>query len=232
MEKLIRYELQKVSIKYHFIGVLIANIFILILAIATSLIIKVTSKGLVMLTSVSEFNLTSIDLAVMLVHAVLIIWEAVLLAQMVVEEYRTKTIILLDTFPYNLSKIIVAKFLAVYMIMLLFYGISYIFQNLFIKVISVINDNVLYSFNFGINQILIIISCVGLGFIPVYFGMVKRSTITTIVTALIVVGITSSSQGNVPGILSIPVVAIVFGAIGILTAVIAINRMCKNDLLL
>ncbi|MCI9079714.1 MAG: ABC transporter permease [Lachnospiraceae bacterium] len=232
MKKLIRYELQKVSIKYHFIGVLIANIFILMLTIVTSLIIKVTSKSFGMLIPAPEFSLTSIDLAVMLVRAVLIIWEAVLLAQLVVDEYRTKTITLLYTFPYNPGKIIVAKFFAIYMIMLLFYGISYIFQNLFIKAISIINDNVSYSFNFGINQILIIISCIGLGFMPVYFGMIKMSTIATIVTALIVVGITSSSQGNVPGILSIPVVAIVLGVIGILTAVITINKVCKNDLLL
>ena len=64
----------------------------------------------------------------MLVRAMLIVWEAVLISVFIVEEYRNKTINLLFTYPVQRGKLIAVKIILICGVMLLFHGLSSVFQ--------------------------------------------------------------------------------------------------------
>ena len=69
-----------------------------------------------------------------------------------------------------------------------------------------------------------------MGLLPLYVGMIKKSTIATVVSSIIIVAIASNSQGSSAGLLSIPVAAIIFGIIGIIFSAITMRKMILSDL--
>ena len=88
MLNLIKLELKRVSLKSHFIGLLAANIVIALLSAFTSSLLN--AGGGVAVTGLPPAQLDTLTLAIMLVRATLIIWEAVLISVFIVEEYRNK----------------------------------------------------------------------------------------------------------------------------------------------
>lgn len=74
------------------------------------------------------------------------------------------------------------------------------------------------------------ISAIMLGLFPLYVGMIKKSTIATVVSSIIIVVIASNSQGSHAGLLSMPVAAIILGAIGIAFSAMALHRIVASDL--
>ena len=68
-----------------------------------------------------------------------------------------------------------------------------------------------------ITQAVTALSSVLLGLLPLYIGMIKKSTIATIVSSFAIAAIVSNSQGSGAGLMSIPIAAIVFGVIAGLT---------------
>lgn len=102
MLNLIKLELKRVSLKSHFIGLLAANIVIALLSAFTSSLLN--AGGGVAVTGLPPAQLDTLTLAIMLVRAALIVWEAVLISVFVVEEYRNKTINLLFTYPVQCCK--------------------------------------------------------------------------------------------------------------------------------
>jgi hypothetical protein len=60
--------------------------------------------------------------------------------------------------------------------------------------------------------------------------MIKKSTIATVVSSIIIVAIASNSQGSSAGLLSIPVAAVIFGIIGIIFSAVAMRKMILSDL--
>ncbi|ACA55675.1 hypothetical protein CLK_0682 [Clostridium botulinum A3 str. Loch Maree] len=79
-------------------------------------------------------------------------------------------------------------------------------------------------------QLVIIVSAILLGLVPLYIGMIRKSTIATIISSLIIVCITSNSQGSTAGLISIPAAAIMFGVIGLIFTVLAIKKIMTSDL--
>ncbi|AUN02829.1 ATP-binding cassette domain-containing protein [Clostridium botulinum] len=75
-----------------------------------------------------------------------------------------------------------------------------------------------------------IVSPILLGLVPLYIGMIRKSTIATIVSSLIIVCIASNSQGSTAGLISVPEVAIMFGVIGLIFTVLAIKKIMTSDL--
>ena len=69
-----------------------------------------------------------------------------------------------------------------------------------------------------------------MGLLPLYVGMIKKSTIATVVSSIIIVAIASNSQGSSAGLLSIPIAAIIFGIIGITFSAITMRKMILSDL--
>ena len=134
MLNLIKLELKRVSLKSHFIGLLAANIVIALLSAFTSSLLN--AGGGVAVTGLPPAQLDTLTLAIMLVRAALIVWEAVLISVFVVEEYRNKTINLLFTYPVQRGKLIAVKIILICGVMLLFHVLSGVFQFTCLSVVS------------------------------------------------------------------------------------------------
>lgn len=229
MWNLIRMEIKKVPLKPHIAGLLIANFIIFLLSVFTSSLL--TANGNIStLPGFAPVQLDTVTLTAMLVRATLIVWEAVLISVFVIEEYRNKTIGLLFTYPVSRTKLITAKLILICGIMLLFHVLSNIFQYATIFLASKCFDFVTFSFGNILAQAVTTISAILLGLLPLYVGMIKKSTISTVVSSIVIVAIASNSQGSSAGLLSIPVAAIIFGIIGIIFSAAAMRKMILSDL--
>ena len=122
MQNLVKLELKRVSLKSHFISLLAANVVITLLSAFTSSLLS--ADGGVAVTGLPPAQLDTLTLATMLVRAMLIVWEAVLISAFIVEEYRSKTINLLFTYPVQRGKLIAVKIILICGIMFLFHGLS------------------------------------------------------------------------------------------------------------
>ena len=228
MLNLIKLELKRVSLKSHFIGLLAANIVIALLSAFTSSLLN--AGGGVAVTGLPPAQLDTLTLAIMLVRATLIIWEAVLISVFIVEEYRNKTINLLFTYPVQRGKLIAVKIILICGVMLLFHALSGVFQFTCLSVASKYFPFVTVSPANLMTQAVTALSSVLLGLLPLYIGMIKKSTIATIVSSFAIAAIVSNSQGSGAGLMSIPIAAIVFGVIGAGFSAITVRKMVSSDL--
>ena len=229
MWNLIRIEIKKVPLKPHSVGLLAANLIIFMLSVFMSSLLT-ASGDISTLPGLPPFQLDTVTIAAMLVRATLIVWEAVLISVFVIEEYRNKTIGLLFTYPVSRTKLIMAKLFLICGISFLFHVLSNIFQYASIFLAARCFDFVTFSVGNILVQIVTTISAVLLGLLPLYVGMIKKSTIATVVSSIVIVAIASNSQGSSAGLLSIPVAAIIFGIIGIIFSAIAMKKMILSDL--
>ena len=228
MRNLIKLELKRVSLKSHFIGLLAAIIVIALLSAFTSSLLN--AGGGVAVTGLPPAQLDTLTLAIMLVRAALIVWEAVLISVFVVEEYRNETINLLFTYPVQRGKLIAVKIILICGVMLLFHALSGVFQFTCLSVVSKYFPFVTVSPANLMTQAVTALSSVLLGLLPLYIGMIKKSTIATIVSSFAIAAIVSNSQGSGAGLMSIPIAAIVFGVIGVGFSAITVRKMVSSDL--
>lgn len=228
MLNLIKLELKRVSFKSYFIGLLAANIVIALLSAFTSSLLN--AGGGVAVTGLPPAQLDTLTLAIMLVRATLIVWEAVLISVFIVEEYRNKTINLLFTYPVQRGKLIAVKIILICGVMLLFHGLSGVFQFACLSLASRYFLFVTVSPANLMTQSITALSAVLLGLLPLYIGMIKKSTIATIVSSFAIAAIVSNSQGSGAGLMSIPIAAIVFGVIGAGFSAITVRKMVSSDL--
>ena len=228
MQNLVKLELKRVSLKSHFIGLLAANVVIALLSVFTSSLLN--ADGGIAVTGLPPAQLDTLTLATMLVRATLIVWEAVLISVFIVEEYRNKTINLLFTYPVQRGKLIAVKIILICGVMLLFHGLSSVFQFACLSLASKYFLFVTISPTNLITQAVTALSAVLLGLLSLYIGMIKKSTIATIVSSFAISAVVSNSQGSSAGLMSIPIAAIVFGMIGAGFSAITVHKMVSYDL--
>ena len=228
MRNLVKLELKRVSLKSHFIGLLAANVVIALLSGFTSSLLN--AGGGVAVTGLPPAQLDTLTLATMLVRAALIVWEAVLISVFIVEEYRNKTINLLFTYPVQRGKLIAVKIILICVVMLLFHALSGVFQFTCLSVASKYFSFVTVSPANLLTQAVTALSAVLLGLLPLYVGMIKKSTIATIVSSFAIAAVVSNSQGSGAGLIAIPIAAIVSGVIGAGFSAITVHKMVSSDL--
>lgn len=229
MKRLIRLELQRISLRAHLISLLIANIIVLLLCVFVSVFLMLLGNFMIE-AGLPKITLTTVSLAVMLVRAVLLVWQGVLIAKIIIEEYRNKTMGLLYTYPVGRKMLVFAKLILISGLLLFFYAISSIFQHLAIFLISRKLDFVSYSPENIAIQLVTIVSTIFLGFVPLAVGMVNKSSIATVLASVIIAAFFSNSQGGTAGLLSIPVIAILLGMIGLVVLGITIRKIFISDL--
>jgi ABC-type transport system involved in multi-copper enzyme maturation permease subunit len=229
MKNLIRLELRRFSLKPHLIGLLVANLIILLLSVFSSTLLM-TGQEVSISAGLPAMQLNTVTLAVMLIRATMIVWEAIIISSLIIEEYRSKTMSLLFTYPVNRAKLIMAKVIIVCGLSLVFQIASNVFQHFGVFLLSRQLEFVTFSFESIPIQILTIIATILIGLLPLCVGMVKKSTIATIVSSIIIVVVASNSQGNSAGLMSLPVTAIAFGLTGLIFSVVTIRKMITSDL--
>lgn len=194
MLKLIRLELRKS--KFTFLkGVLIANLAIL------GFMILIAFTGM----DEGDFG-TYGDLfqgVSVFVKAIYIIFASVLISKLVIDEYKNNTITVLFMYPVPRKMLMAAKLIIVFLFTFLtiwlsnivisgiLAGVGYFLPDLIQGTLTM--DLVMtYSMQAGMDALY----AAGIGLIPLYFGMRRKSVPATIVSAVLIVMLISSGFGN------------------------------------
>ncbi|MCY7911674.1 ABC transporter permease [Bacillus haynesii] len=232
MLNLIKLEFKKTKLGWYYKGAVIANLCIL---------------GLLCLIGSEEKNLTQgqmsmADAASMLqfigifVRSVFIVFAGVLIAKLVIGEYKNRTITVMFTYPVSRKKLIAAK-------LLLIGGLTFLTMIVSELIVAFIFSqlNNVYPFSpekltmqaigneIG-SMLIYAASSTGLSFIPLYFGMRKQSVPATIVSSCILITLISQQS---PGfsLASIIYIPISLAVIGIVIAFWSIRKIDREDVL-
>ena len=215
MLKLIKLEMKKVKMSGYIRSAIIANI--VILAIMILMIFASKSEGAIEFTS-ATFTFSMVE---SLVKATFVVFASVLLARFIIEEYKSNTITVLFMYPINRKKLMAAKLI----IIVSFTFIAMILSNVFIDFVLCIVNN---FFNFIPDKITAAIvmknlmticvnalAAAGMGLIPLYFGMRKKSVPATIISSIIIVSVVCSNNNghSLNSIIAVPIVLSIIGAI-------------------
>lgn len=227
--KLISLEIKKHKMFGYVKAAFIANIIMIVAACLLPIVERLEG----------EAYFTNYEMMFMMINTMVrgtfIVFSGVLIAKLIIDEYKNNTMHLLFVYPVKRHKFILAKliivssftFLAIvlsnFIVSAAFYGINslahLITESLTTKIISEQAVTVLFS----------ALSSAGLGLIPLYFGMIKKSVPATIVTSILLVSIIGSNfEGfSLFNVIAIPVT---LAAIGLIIAYMSIRNIESVDI--
>ncbi|KOS24803.1 hypothetical protein ADK17_24215 [Bacillus anthracis] len=229
MLHLIKLELKKFKLGWYVKRAIIANIVILALMIFVSIIAQVEGDAEIRNPE------TILLMASTIVRATFIVFGSVLIARLIIGEYKNKTILLMFSYPINRKKMMASKlaiaaivtFITVIVSNILVVGIFFGIDSYFsILPNSFTVDQFVEE---GIKLVPLAIATAGMSLIPLYFGMRKRSVPTTIVSSLIVVSIAMNSNPEFPAATFLPL-QLALAAIGVVIAYYGIKNIEKEDI--
>jgi ABC-type transport system involved in multi-copper enzyme maturation permease subunit len=211
MFKLMKLELKKFRIGAR--GVVIANLVILVSVVLT-IFASENNYDFPLRDFNNVFSFTNI-----IVRAVFIIFAAVMIAKLIISEYKNRTINVMFMYPIKRRKIMLAKLF----IVVIFTFVSMVLSNLFLD-FSLYILNLFLNFikepltisilmNNSINVILNSLVYSFLGLIPLYFGMRKKSGTATIISGVILVSVLNSGTSNLSlsSFIIVPIIGAIFG---------------------
>lgn len=223
MMNLIRLEMRKTSLKWYFQGAIIAILLILALIFP--------------IQYVEQLGLDEMFIIIgSIIRATFIVFGAVLLSKLIIEEYRNKTIYLMYTYPIKRKKLIAVKlllvggltFITIVLSSIFITIVFFIFSNMFEMSSDIITTQQLITEI--LNMIVFAIAAGGASLIPLYFGLRKQSVAATIISSLLVVIITNQHS---PGYSSADniYISIAFAIVGIFIALWTIRDVDKVDVI-
>ncbi|MCX8128838.1 MAG: ABC transporter permease [Clostridia bacterium] len=227
MLKLIKLEIRKYKIKGYIRGALIANLVI----IGFLFLMNYTGKAEGDIIRSYDEAFAIIDT---FVKGTFMIFSSVLIANIIIDEYRSKTINVMFMYPINRKKLFAAKLV----IVLVFSFTSIILSDIIVS-FSYYFLNSIFSFvteeltstvivNSSIKFFMNALAFSGAGLIPLFFGMRKKSFPATIVSSILITSILSSSSNDfsLGSIIAIPMT---LAAVGILVAYLTIRNIEHAD---
>ncbi|KXI49985.1 MULTISPECIES: ABC transporter permease [Bacillus cereus group] len=229
MLRLMKLEMKKFKLGWYVRGAIIANIAILTLLIFTSIVSQIEGDP-----EIRDPQMVLL-MASTLVRATFIIFGSVLIARLIIGEYKNKTILLMFSYPINRKKMMVSKliitatltFITVILSNILVVGVFFWIDSYFsILPHSFTVDQLMQE---GINLVPLAVATAGISLIPLYFGMRKRSVPTTIVSSLIVVSIAINNTPMFSTATFLPL-QLALAAIGVAIAYYGIKNIEKEDI--
>ncbi|MDR2995557.1 MAG: ABC transporter permease [Bacillus cereus] len=228
MLRLMKLEMKKNKFGWYVRGAIIANIAILALLIFVGYVAQIEGDP--------EMRDPQIilSMASVSVRGTFIIFGAVLIAKLIIDEYKSKTILLMFSYPINRKKMMISKLIitailtciTVILSNILVIGIFFGIDSYF----SILSNpfTVDQLMQEGIKLVPLAIAAAGMSLIPLYFGMRKHSVPTTIVSSLIVVAIAmNSTTFSVATFLPLQ---LALAAIGVVIACYGIKNIEKEDI--
>lgn len=227
MFKLIRLELRKINLKQYVFGALAAS-FIL--------------AGLLffaMYTDRNTIGATSEDFFFVVdsTRMVFIVFAGILISRLFIEEYNDKNISLMFTYPISRKKIFISKLLIIICATFFLIHVS----RIFVAAVLYMLNSQLDFIDGGItihlimeyfkNTVIYDLSFSGISLVPLFFGMLKKSVRTTIITSIIIAiffGISNENLSDL-SIGSFIVRSLVFIIIGAAASYLAIRNMERKD---
>ncbi|MBM7605052.1 ABC-type transport system involved in multi-copper enzyme maturation permease subunit [Metabacillus crassostreae] len=229
MLKLITLEIKKFKLGGYVKAAFIANVILLTFLFFAYFVDK--SEGLQAFKDYNELIIMSGTF----IRLIFIIFSAVILSRLIIEEYKSNTISLLFTYPISRKKIILSKLIIVFS----FTFISIVLSNIFIVgiiyFVGLFMDIVLEEFSLAIitsNLIPLFLSAIssaGLGLLPLYFGMKKKSIPATIISAIIITSLVNSTITDGFSLYNYIVIPLALGGLGILMAYLSIRNIDTVD---
>jgi ABC-type transport system involved in multi-copper enzyme maturation permease subunit len=226
--KLINLEIKKFKLFHYLKGVAFANLgFIGLLSLIYFL---EKNDGNVPFKSY-DMSFTIIGT---MVRATFIIFASVLIVKLIIDEYKTKSIEVMFTYPISRKKIMIAKL----SIVMLFTFSTVLLSSLFIGGLFYFADSVVQFVpeeltREALNDQLISmflgsLATAGLSLIPLFFGLRKKSVPATIVSSILLVALTNSASNDFT-LFSIIAIPLSLAAVGILIAFLSIRNIEKVD---
>ena len=226
MKKLLYIEFKKFSFKNHIRNVLVANICMITLILIATFFNNISGE----LYGIPAIR--TITIVDTFIKSVFIVWQSILIANLIVEEFRSKTILILFTYPINRKKLIISKLLIICIITLLSIVISHIIINFTLYQLNFIAPFIEYSITITDIAVIVItsITAIMLGMLPLYIGMINRSTVMTVASSILIVSLAVSSGGENGGLITMIPVSITMGLVGLAFAYAAIKKILVGDL--
>ncbi|MFZ7946180.1 ABC transporter permease [Neobacillus sp. 19] len=229
MRKLISLEIKKFKLFSYLKGVVITNF--VIMGFLCLIYFGEKSDGNIAFVS---YETAFTDFG-SLIRAAFTIFASVLIARLFIEEYKSNSISLMFMYPINRKKIMVAKLL----IVACFTFLTIFLSNIFIGTAFYLADAYLHFVPRALTTQLLIdgfismtlgaIASAGMALIPLYFGMWKKSVPATIISAIIMVSLTSSTNNGVT-VFSLIAIPISLAVVGCLIAYFSIRNIEKVDI--
>lgn len=228
MLDLMRLEMRKFRIGPYIRASLIANVMILALICLISFFGEVQEK-----MPLTDYGM-AFSIIDTLTRATYIVFAAVLLSRIVIDEFRTKSIALLFMYPINRKKLLAAKLLIVVLFTLcadmagnLFVGIGFYVLNLFTPIVPE-PLTVSMAAHSLLTMVMSALATSFLSLIPLFFGMRKHSASATILSSLIVVMLVCQSIDGF-SLYSIIAVPIGLALLGVIVAYMSIRHIEHVD---
>ncbi|SFC64844.1 ABC-2 family transporter protein [Bacillus sp. 491mf] len=228
MLHLMKLEMKKFKFGWYVKGALLANVIITTLFISMNYIQEV-EKDFIMTNAEDAFLLIGT-----MVRATFIVFAAVLLSQLVIEEYKNKTIMLMFSYPVKRKQLFASKLAIIAILTFITIWLSNIIVTGAVFVLHGYFSFISYSITFtdwmqqAITMIPFAVAAAGTSLIPLYFGMRKYSVPITIVSSLLVVSFACSNNPGFSVVVIIPV-QFVLAAVGLMIAYLAIRDIEKKD---
>ncbi|MBV7391965.1 ABC transporter permease [Enterococcus alishanensis] len=212
--------------------------------ISTIVIFAVTAFMAIVSKNQSELMFTDfttyMSFVNIIIRVVFVIFSAVLLSRLVVDEYKNKTIQVLFTYPVNRLKVMQSK---LYLIVG-FCFLSILFATLVISCLTLLLNPTLELFPKAMTSqdivetipslALVSLMTACLSLIPLYFGMKKKSTSTTITWGVIIgllVNATVSDGSSTVNLGQMLVVPVILACVGLLIAYLSFRQINNQDIL-
>ncbi|MGE8203613.1 ABC transporter permease [Heyndrickxia sp. NPDC080065] len=172
------------------------------------------------------------------IRIVFIIFSAVILSRLVIDEYRSNSIQLLFTYPLQRKKLILAKLSIVF----IFCFISIIIATSIINILVYFLNPIIGFFEkpVSISEIISTLPTIlitafmmaGISLIPLYFGMRKKSNAATITSAVLIgflINATVSNGGSQTSLFQFIGVPIGFCLLGLIIGYLSFRKIDKLD---
>ncbi|MGE0911804.1 ABC transporter permease [Bacillus atrophaeus] len=230
MWNLMRIELKKMKLGWYARGAIIANLILLGFLWMVSYVEKI--EGEETMQTIDE----SFLIIGTLVRGVFIIFGAVLIARLVISEFKNKTILVLFTYPVNRKKLLASKLMIAFgltfitiLISNVFVAFAFFFLNSIYHMIpgEVTSDIVSQQ---AVKMAVFAFGAAGTSLVPIYFGMRKYSVPATIISAVIIVMAMSSTTSEF-SLSSIVYIPLSLSAVGLVFSYLAVRKIDKTDVL-
>lgn len=226
--RLIQIECRKMRLERFYKQVLIANIAIVILVLITKFTFSLSND-----TEIPA--LSTVSIIDTLVKAVFVVWQSVMIANIIVEEFRSKTALLLFSYPIKRGNIIASKLALIIIMTFSAMLITQVFVNGIVFVLNEVFPFIDYQISItDVLQLFITsVAAICMGMAPLYIGMLNKSTVTTVVSSIAIVSLTvGSGVGDGARMINILPVSLVLASVGIGLAYMSIKKISKEDTVL
>lgn len=213
MIKLMKLEIAKMGLGWYVKAAIIANV-----AIVTLMFMIGYFEGVEVKNEIANIGELYI-IAGAMVRSTFIVMAAVLISKLIIDEYKKKTILVMFMYPVSRKKLFASKLAIVAILTFVAIIISHIFTlsmligiNHFFHIIEEAPVPLDYAAQLA-SIVSFAFAAAGASLVPLYFGMRKHSVPATILSSLLIVMLTSSSNPvfSLATIIYIPLALAVFG---------------------